>query len=200
MKNDWKGTKQGVFANLGASNHFDSVRQNEDYYATEPKAVRLFLEKEQFGSQIWENACGEGHLSIEMQSLGYDVFSTDLIDRGFGDGMLDFLSLSEFEDEFDMNIISNPPYKYANEFIKMGLQVIKKGYKMAYLLPIRYLEGKERRQIFEKYPPKKIYVSSGRIKCSKNGEFDKMEGSAMSYAWFVWEKGFKGKPTLEWFN
>jgi hypothetical protein len=200
MKKDWKGNTLGVFSNIGATNHSISKRQNEDYYATEPKAVRLFLEKELFGSQIWENACGEGHLSIEMERMGFDVFSSDLIDRGFGDGSLDFLSLTEYYSEFGTNIISNPPYKYANDFIKIGLQVIKDGYKMAYLLPIRYLEGKSRREIFDKYPPKKIYVSSGRIKCAKNGEFDKMDGSAMSYAWFVWEKGFKGETTLEWFN
>ena len=60
--------------------------------------------------------------------------------------------------------------------------------------------GKERRKIFDKFPPKKVYVSSSRIKCAKNGNFDELDGSAMSYAWFVWEKGFKGKPTLEWFN
>ena len=200
MKNDWTGSTLSVFSNMGATNHFDSVRQNEDYYATEPKAVRLLLEKELFGSQIWENACGEGHLSLEMESLGYDVFSSDLIDRGFGDGTLDFLSLTEYYSEFDTNIISNPPYKYANEFIEIGLQVIRYGYKMAYLLPIRYLEGKERRKIFDKFPPRKVYVSSSRIKCAKNGNFDELDGSAMSYAWFVWEKGFKGKPTLEWFN
>jgi hypothetical protein len=199
MKKDWKGSPSAVFANLGASNHFDSVRQSEDYYATEPKAVEMLLKIENFNGVIWECACGEGHISKEMKRLGHEVVSSDLINRGYGDGQYDFLG-AENNEVLEINIITNPPYKYANEFIKKGMEILESGYKMAMLLPIRYLEGKQRKQIFKQFPPKKVYVSSSRIKCAKNGEFDKMEGSAMSYAWFVWQKGFKGKPTLEWFN
>lgn len=200
MKKDWIGTREGVFMNMGATNHFDSERQQEDYYATDPIAVRFLLELEKFKDMtVWECACGEGHLSKEMVEMGFEVFSSDLIDRGFGNGIYNFLGPDNNE-VLEMNIITNPPYKYANDFIKKGMEVVAKGYKMALLLPLRYLEGKERKQIFRQFPPKKIYVSSSRINCAKNGEFDKLQGSAMAYAWFIWEQGFKGKLTLEWFN
>lgn len=55
----------------------------------------------------------------------------------------------------------------------------------------------------EKYPPKTIWVSSSRIMCAKNGDFETMiegGGSAVAYAWYIWEKGFKGETTLKWFN
>ena len=84
-----------TYKTIGASSHAQHDRQIHDYYATEPKAVRLFLEQEEFKGPIWECACGEGHLSKEMLSLGYDVYSTDLIDRGYGDGCFDFLSLAK---------------------------------------------------------------------------------------------------------
>ena len=77
------------------------------------------------------------------------------------------------------------------------------GTKVAMFLKVQFLEGKERRKLFEKHPPKVIYVASGRLLCAKNGEFEKMRqggGSAVAYAWFVWEKGFKGSPIIKWIN
>ena len=200
MKKDWVGDTLSVFTTMGSSNYFHTDRQTEDYYATDPKAVRFLLELEKFKDMIvWECACGEGHLSKEMVEMGFEVFSTDLIDKGFGDGIYDFLEPGNNE-ILEMNIITNPPFRYTNEFVRKGISILATGYKMALFLPIRYLEGKERKQIFKQFPPKKVLVASSRINCSKNGEFETMGGTAIGYAWFIWEKGFKGKPTLEWFN
>ncbi len=69
---------------------------------------------------------------------------------------------------------------------------------MAFFLPIRYLEGKARRKIFEKYPPKTVWASSSRIRIRKNGIFDL--GNAVAYCWIVWQKNYKGETILKWFN
>ena len=106
----------------------------------------------------------------------------------------------EYHWGWDGDIITNPPYKYANDFLENAMSNLKEGRKLALFLPIRYTEGKARRLLFEKYPPKKIWVSSGRLKCAINGDFKNMKGSAVSYAWFVWEKGFNGNTELGWFN
>ena len=58
-------------------------------------------------------------------------------------------------------------------------------------LKVQVLEGKERKQLFLDYPPKTVYVSSSRLNCARNGDFDTYPRSAMAYAWYVWEKGFK---------
>ena len=43
----------------------------------------MLLELEDFTKlHVWECACGEGHLSKELQKQGYQVYSSDLIDRG----------------------------------------------------------------------------------------------------------------------
>ena len=199
MSKDWIENKDGYVVTNGFSNNSSHDREQNDYYATEPKAVRLLLEVEEFDKkkEIWECACGQGHLSNEMISLGYNVYSSDKIDRSFGH-VEDFLTSSKTS--YNGNIITNPPYKFANEFIVKSLSILEKDSKLALFLPIRYLEGKQRRKIFEKYPPKTIYVSSSRIKCAINGEFNEMKGSAVSYAWFIWQKGFVGNTTLKWFN
>ena len=181
------------------------VRETNDYYATEPKAIRLLLELETFKGDIWECACGEGHISKELEIMGYKVLSSDLIDRGFGK-QFNFVigDFNKFLDENGMtkkiNIITNPPYKIAQEFIERALNIIDDGCKLALFLPIRYLEGKARRKFFDKCPPKVLYVSSGRIICAINGDFKSIKGNAITYAWFIWQKGFKGETTLRWFN
>lgn len=198
---DWTGNKNSVYKTLGASSHTDKERQKEDYYATDPKAAELLLTFEKFSKNIWEPACGEGHLSKVFLGAGYSVKSTDLIDRGFGQGETDFLSIDNLE--WNGDIITNPPYKYAQDFIEKGLQIIPNGNKIAMFLKVQFLEGKGRKQLFLNHPPKTVYVSSSRLLCAKNAEFQKAiegGGSAVAYAWFIWEKGFKGTTELKWFN
>ena len=70
-------------------------------------------------------------------------------------------------------------------------------------LKVQFLEGKERKILFRAFPPKVIYVSSSRILCAKNAEFERMReggGSAVAYAWYVWEKGYKGDTIVKWIN
>lgn len=83
-------------------------REENDFYATDPKAMEKLLEYESFNENIWECACGEGNLSEVLKEYGYEVFSTDLIDRGYQDEVLDFLSSSY---RFNGDIITNPPFK-----------------------------------------------------------------------------------------
>lgn len=195
MIKDWTGNKSACFATLGAQGHALEPREQNDYYATDPKAIDYLFDKVSFSGDIWEPACGEGHLSKRMIEHGKTVFSSDLIDRGFGVGGVDFLKCDEV---FSGDIITNPPYKYAKEFTEKALQLVGDGGKVAMFLKIQFLEGKARRSFFEENPPRKILVSTTRILCGKNGVFEGT--SAVCYAWFVWEKGYKGNPEIEWIN
>lgn len=116
--------------------------------------------------KIWECSAGQGHLSERLTELGYEVRSTDLIDRGYGEGGIDFLQTTEM---WDGDILTNPPYKYA----------------------------------IKKYPPRYVYVSRSRILCAKNGMFEEMKaggGSAVAYAWYEFQKGYKGVSIIKWIN
>ena len=197
---DWTGNKNSIYKTLGASNHTEEVREVNDYYATEPRALELLLEKETFDNNIWECACGEGHLCKVLEEKGYNVTATDLIDRGYGTGGKNFLTHTE---KFDGDIITNPPYKHALAFAQHALKTVTDGHKVALFLKLQFLEGKARRKFFDEHPPKVIYVASSRLLCAKNGEFQKMKdggGSAVAYAWFIWEKNFTGDPIIKWFN
>lgn len=196
MNKDWTGNKATTFVTLGASNHSKGERAENDYYATDPNAVHMLLEKENFNPYIWECACGEGHISEELKKHGYNVLSTDLVDRGYGEVKDFFLFNAQLRDKVD--IITNPPYKYAQEFVEHAMELVQEGCKVAMLLKIQFLEGKSRSELFKTYPPEKVYVFSQRVSCAKNGEFDKHKSSAVCYAWFIWRKGFTGNPTIHW--
>ncbi len=174
-------------------------REEHDYYATDPKALELLINEEKFSNKIWECACGEGHLSKVLLEHGYEVISTDLVYRGYGNKKsIDFLKQNITN--FDGDIITNPPYRYALEFAQKALEYIRQGGKVALFLKLQFLEGKKRKEFFEKNPPKVVYVSSSRLNCAKNGEFEKYKSSAVAYAWFVWEKGFHDNTIIRWIN
>lgn len=111
-------------------------------------------------------------------------------------GGVDFLKQTE---KFNGDILTNPPYKYAKEFVEKAIELT--GGKVIMFLKVQFLESKSRRALFQKYPPKYVYVSSSRLRCAMNGDFERYaKSNAISYAWYVWEKGFTGEPTLRWFN
>lgn len=192
------GSKK-VFTVLGSSNHVAENREAFDYYATDPKAVEMLLELEQFAPVIWEPACGEGHISKVLQAHGYQVISTDLVYRGFGDPEpLDFLK--ETLDDFEGDIITNPPYSTGLEFVQLALESVRPGGKVAMFLKVQFLEGQKRGAFFKDTPPRTVYISRSRLSCAKNGDFERFPDSAIAYAWYVWEKGFTGDPVIKWFN
>ena len=197
---DWNGNSNSIYKTLGASNHTDKERENDDFYATEPKATELLCEVEKFEHPIWECACGQGHMSEVLLEHGYQVYSSDLIDRGYG-AQVDFLKTTSTNLPWD--IVTNPPYKYAKEFIEKALEIVADGCKVAMFLKVQFLEGKGRKILFTENPPKTIYVSSSRLLCAKNAEFEKMiegGGSAIAQAWYIWEKGYKGNTVIKWIN
>ena len=181
---------------IGAHNLSKEDRQAEDYYATNPIAAEWLEKIENLDKRIWECACGQGHLAKVFVNAGHEVFATDLIDRGYGKGGVDFLKCNE---RFVGDIVTNPPYKYAEKFIEHALELIPDGNKVCMFLKVQFLEGKNRKEMFKRIPPKTVWVSSSRIGCYLNGEVKKTN-SMLALAWYVWEKGYTGETKLKWFN
>lgn len=198
---DWTGNSQSIYATHGASNHSDSDRAELDYYATDPEAVEKLLQKENFFPYVWEPACGEGHISEVLKKHGYKVTSSDIVDRGYKHQSTteDFLRVF-VSGRNEKDIITNPPYAMAKEFVEHALEISQESVKVAMFLKLTFLEGAKRKQLFDKYPPKRIYVFRNRIDCWKNGEKPEKASKAVCYAWFIWVKGFNGKPAIYWID
>lgn len=186
-----------IFRILGASNHSEGERQAEDYYATEPKAAEILLEVMPGLNNIWECACGQGHLAKVFECVGKLGKATDLVNRGYGN-VEDFFLCNETYHNGD--IVTNPPYKYAQQFVEHALELVDRGRYVCMFLKVLFLEGKARKQLFSQHPPKIIYVSSSRLNCAKNGDFQTFTSSAIAYAWFIWQKGYTGDSIVKWIN
>lgn len=200
MSKDWNGNKNSVWKTLGASNHTDKERESLDFYATDSIAIDKLLTVERPNISIWEICAGNGHLAQRLKDYGYAVTTSDIVQRDY---TLDFVEdFFIHKEKFAGDILTNPAYKYAKEFVLKAIDLINDGHKVYMFLKVTFLEGKARyKELFSKYPPKTIYVFSERVMCAKNGDFEGMKaggGSAVAYAWFVWQKGWKGKPTIEW--
>ena len=174
------------------SSRANGEREKDDFYPTPRYAVEELLKRETFNGSVWECACGEGDISEVFIKKGYVVRSSDLIDRGYG--IKENFFMSEYKSD---NIVTNPPYKYALEFVIEAKRKSRR--KIAMFLKTVFLESDKRKLMFQdtNYPLKKVYQFSKRVSLYKNGE--KMKNSGMiAYAWYVWEKDYKGLPTIEW--
>lgn len=116
--------KSFIFTPLGATNHSLGERQNEDFYATEPKAAELLLDVVPELNNIWECACGQGHLAKVFDSVGKLYKATDLIDRGYGATENFLLSTESYQNG---DIVTNPPYKVAQQFVEHAIALVDVG-------------------------------------------------------------------------
>lgn len=154
-------------------------RQKDDFYPTPEYVTQALCQYHKFEGNIWECACGDGRMSEVLKKSGYHVISTDLFDRGYYDRTpkaIDFLLENTHMD----NIVTNPPFNLAYEFIKQGLRLADKC--LALFLPIRYLTGKSRCELYKKHPPSKIIVIPNKVDFLGNGN------PVMEFAWFIWER------------
>lgn len=172
-------------------------REVNDFYSTPSVMTEALLSVEKFEGSVWEPACGNGAISRVLESNGYNVKSTDLIERGYGLGGYDFLLDKETKVN---NIITNPPFKLMEEFINNSLSRTDR--KVAILGRLALLEGQGRRKIWDKTPISKIWVFSKRYSFLKPGESPYGskggKGGMIASAWFVWEHGYTGRPTIGW--
>lgn len=135
-----------------------------------------------------------------LKAHGHSVQCMDIVDRGYpGTQVKDFFTTTKDDLICSPDIISNPPYALSTEFVEHCLDISMDSVKVAMLLKIQFLETQKRFELFQKYPPKKIYVFVNRINCGKNGVFGS-DSSAVCYAWFVWERGYNGLPEIDWIS
>ena len=66
---DWKGNSKSTFVNIGASSHSATIREANDYYATDPTAIDDLFQVETFDENVWECAGGVVIWRIECENL-----------------------------------------------------------------------------------------------------------------------------------
>lgn len=175
-------------------------RSKADFYPTPPSATLALLQNEKFEGDIWEPACGKGDISKVLIAQGYNVVSSDINDYDYGISNVDFLnnhSVFGAPLEIKDNIITNPPFELALEFVIQAKQFSR--LKIAMFLKTAFLEGSKRYEMFQdkRYPLKCIYQFSKRVNFGIHAGTHK-NGGMILFAWFVWDKNYHGKPYINW--
>mgnify|MGYP007100075740 FL=1 len=170
-------------------------RVEDDFYATPEESTKAILAKITMCYPALEPACGQGHIA---KLLNGDVTATDLVDRGYGQGGIDFLT-HHYGKTF-RTVITNPPFDLFTEFVKRGLELTEE--TLVLFGKLQALEGNKRASYLETTPLKYVYVFKKRQNPLRNGsavdENGKPWASTMAFAWYVWEKGYTGSPQIKW--
>lgn len=170
----------------------DGGRPEDDFYPTPSRATKALLNVESFSGSVWECACGNGAMSKVIESRGYTVVSTDKYPKDYGSA-LDFLYASELLAD---NIMTNPPFEFFNAFIERSYAL--KPEKFCLFGKLAVLEGVERSEILERTHLTRVWVFRNRVSLTRNGDGKVNGGGMIAFAWFVWERGYQGKPTIGW--
>lgn len=188
----------------GKNFSLNSTKRNKnDYYQTPYSMTRQLLEVENFEGKILEPCCGAGAIVKVLRDYDKSVDYCDLNNEFSLTGI--FKNFKDFiNDDFDRydNIITNPPFSLAKEFILKAKEITNN--KIAMLLPLNYLHGVTRyNEIYldRKFPLKAVYVFCryGMLEETIRDDGSYRTGM-MVYAWYIWDKDYKGEPIIRWIN
>ncbi len=174
-------------------------REDDDWYV-EPAWVVRELAWAEIGAPLepaWDPACGGGNIPRALRQLGIDAVGTDIIDRGYGTGGIDFLGMLPYLPEpTPRAIVTNPPYDKAEAFARRALDLVP---YVALLVQAKFLYSQRRYVLFTERPPARIYHLSTRPSMPpgallRDGKI-KAAGGKMDFCWVVWEATSAGAAT-----
>ena len=165
-----------------------------DLYETPPVAVHALLKVEPLVGRIWEPACGPGAIVRVLRDAGHDVVATDIKNYGCPDARcVDFLGAQKCS--FADIILTNPPYRLANKFVRHALKLTP---RVVMLLPLRFLEGAGRSDILDGGQLARVYVFRNRLPMMHRHGWRgaKIKSGAIAFAWFLWNREHSGPATI----
>ena len=176
-------------------------KDSRDDFPTPPWATRALIEhiiqdKAALRSQsCLEPACGAGHMARVLKEYFGEVESSDAYSYGYGQ-LRDFLVLQPYTSKSVDWVITNPPFRLAEEFIDRSMQVARVG--IAMLARTVFLESIGRYEgIFRDRPPAIFAQFAERVPMFR-GRLDAKGSTATGYAWFVWKIDNREPPRLAW--
>lgn len=173
-------------------------RDDADWYVEPSWAVEALLKAEPFEGATLDPACGCGTIPKAFAARGLQCSAYDLRDRGFGRPGFDFLAPGQFVVPFD-NVVTNPPYKLAEQFIRTALRITKR--KVAVLVQQQFPYSQGRHALFTECPVARLYFLSNRPSMPPGKAIaagQKVGGGKTDYLWIVFEHGHQGAPAAHW--
>jgi hypothetical protein len=172
------------------------------YYKTQLWAALALFERLRIDDRVFDPCCGSGTIIEAARMLGIEANGSDIENRGFsGCWIFDFLtSAKAVERVKGATIVGNPPYHLAVDFVRRAMEVLPLGGRAAFLVPLAFIESEVRAPLFKEFPPRAIYPFGNRTSMPPGSLLKhrkvKAQGGSVAFAWYVWEKGYRGNPMM----
>ena len=187
----------------GAKSAETYERQAEDWYVEPEWCAELLLAAVEFTGPIYDPAMGGGNILNVCDRHKYMCFGSDVIDRGSSKfrGVRDFCNLDWPNiDKMVANIVTNPPYKLAQQFIERAFAIADE--KVAVLVQLGFLASQKRkRELFDVRPPTRTLILSRRPSMPPGSQYDpekEARGGTVDYCWLVWDLTTDERFPVEW--
>lgn len=174
--------------------------RGDDLYESPPEAVRALLAVEPLPEAIWEPACGPGSIVRVLRAAGHRVHATDLVDYGLEDSEhgVDFLMERQAPGFYIGAVVTNPPFKLAEQFVAHSLALGIP--KVVMLLRLTFIESTKRAAILDSGHLARVHVFRNRLpmmhRAGRGTQVAKSNSNAIAYAWFVWDLAHKGATEI----
>lgn len=169
-----------------SSTNRGTIRQVNDYYDTPDYTIQSLLDVHEIMYPVLEPC--SGNLAIVNMLRGGRVYTNDINPNVPAEKHENYMDITYVPEVY--TIITNPPFNIALDIIEKALDDIIIGGEVIMLLRLNFLGAQKRKEFWDNAPLKHIYVLSKRP-CFINGKSDSIE-----YAWFVFERGYKGKANI----
>lgn len=170
--------------------------RGDDLYETPAEAVHALLRVEPLPRNIWEPCCGLGAITRVLRSAGHVVHATDLVDYNSNHqdhARRDFL-MERSTPAGTEAIVTNPPYKLANEFVAHALELCP---RVVMLLRLAFLESERRTTILDGGHLARVHVFKNRLPMMhRAGWTGPKVTNPTAFAWFCWDRNHVGPTTL----
>jgi hypothetical protein len=183
---------------LAVSQKARLAERRDDLYEIPACAVRALLAVEEIPSgAIWECACGPGAIVRVLRAAGHEVWATDLVDYASPDqdqSGIDFLLEHGSAPYYIGSIITNPPFKLADQFVRHALLLCPRVYM---LLRLAFLESERRSGILDNGWLRRVHVFKRRLPMMHRAGWNgPRAASALAFAWFCWDCQHRGPTEL----
>ena len=171
------------------------VERKDDLYETPAVAVHALLRVETLPPRLWEPAAGRCAIVNILRGHGHEVLASDLVVYGDTTHLprRDFLLEHKAPDGCQA-IITNPPYKLADQFVRHALGLVP---RVVMLLRLAFLESERRADLIERSGLARVHVFGRRLPMMHRDQWTGPKAnSGMAFAWFCWDRAHTGPTEL----
>ncbi len=173
-------------------------REPHDFYPTPDWVTEALLKHLTPRGAVWEPCCGDGAMARVLERAGHRVVASDLVDRGFGRGGVDFFDCTAFPPGC-RTMVTNPPYGDGGALLRstnsslslqrfvrhaLALTIAANG-QLALLVRFQWIAGKRAAALISSGPLSQVVVLTKRIQWFDMGE--RTTTGQHHHAWLVWD-------------